>query len=202
MIDFYTWWTPNGRKVALALEEMELEYKTIPINIGKNDQFTPEFIKINPNSKIPAIVDRSLKEPLAVFESGAILIYLAEKTAKFIPQEPAKKAVVLEWLFLQAASFGPNFGQLNHFRNLPEPLDYPILRFQTESDRLLKMMNQRLEKVPYLAGDDYTIADMMFYPWLVNFPRYSSNPAQLKAVEAWADKIGKRPKTEKVMHTP
>ena len=164
MIDLYTYTTPNGRKPAIALEELQLPYRIHTINIGKGDQFTPEFVAINPNSKIPAIFDRDTD--ITVFESGAILIYLAEKTGKLLPTEPGDRAKVMEWLMFQMASVGPMFGQLGHFRNAaPEPLPYAINRYDTETRRLLAVLDRQLADNPYIAGD-YSIADIATYPWI------------------------------------
>jgi len=164
MIDFYTYTTPNGRKPAILLEELEMSYCIHKIDIGKGDQFSPEFIAINPNSKIPAICDRDTN--ITVFESGAILIYLAEKTGKFIPQEIGDRAKVIEWLMFQMASVGPMFGQLGHFRNAaPEKILYAIARYEKETLRLLAVLDLQLAAKPYIAGQ-YSIADMATYPWV------------------------------------
>ena len=165
MIDLYTFTTPNGRKPAILLEELELPYSIHKIDIGKGEQFSPEFIAINPNSKIPAIIDRDTD--ITVFESGAILIYLAEKTGKFLPQEGAERVCVIEWLMFQMASVGPMFGQLGHFRNAaPEQIPYAITRYEKETLRLLGVLERQLVDKTYIAVD-YSIADMATYPWVV-----------------------------------
>jgi GST-like protein len=165
MIDLYTFTTPNGRKPAILLEELEMPYTIHSVNIGKDEQFAPEFLAISPNNKIPAIVDRDSHD-LAVFESGAILIYLAEKTGKLLPNRGKERIKAIEWLMFQMASVGPMFGQLGHFRNAaPEPLPYAIARYEKEALRLLGVMEGQLAKTPYLAGD-YSIADIATFPWV------------------------------------
>jgi GST-like protein len=168
MIRFYTWPTPNGQKVAIMLEETGLSYRAIPVNIGKGEQFDPEFLRISPNNKIPAIVDEEGPEgkPYAVFESGAILMYLAEKTGLYLPKEASAKYEVIQWLFFQMASIGPMFGQAGHFINYaPEPIPYAIERYTQEVLRLLGVLEKRLERRDYLA-DNYSIADMAAFPWV------------------------------------
>lgn len=168
MIDFYTFTTPNGQKPAILLEELQIPYTIHPIHIGRNEQFSPEFVAINPNSKIPAIIDRDtdLDTDITIFESGAILIYLAEKAGKFLPTSGSNRYQVLEWLMFQMASVGPMFGQFGHFRNFaPEKIPYGIERYQKEALRLLKVLDGQLGDRPYIAGD-YSIADMATYPWI------------------------------------
>jgi len=168
MIRFYTWPTPNGQKVAIMLEETGLSYRAIPVNIGKGEQFDPEFLRISPNNKIPAIVDEEGPEgkPYAVFESGAILMYLAEKTGLYLPKEASAKYEVIQWLFFQMASIGPMFGQAGHFINYaPEPIPYAIERYTKEVVRLLGVLEERLKGRDYLA-DNYSIADMAAFPWV------------------------------------
>lgn len=164
MIDFYTAGTPNGYKPAIMLEEIGLPYSIHKVDISKGDQFSPEYIEINPNSKIPAIIDR--EADISVFESGAVLIYLAEKTGKLLPTDPAERALVMGWLMFQMASVGPMFGQFGHFRNAaPEKIPYAIERYQKEATRLLKVLEHQLAKTTYMAGD-YSIADIATYPWV------------------------------------
>jgi len=164
MIDLYTWTTPNGRKVSVMLEECGLPYEVHPVDIGKGEQFGPEFLAICPNGKIPAILDREAR--VSMFESGAILIYLGEKTGRFLPASGAPRAAALSWLVWQMANVGPMFGQARHFASVaPERLPYAIDRYVTESARLLKVMDDRLAQVDYLAGD-YSIADIATYPWV------------------------------------
>ena len=161
MIDLYTWGTPNGQKASIMLEETGLEYEVHPVNIGEDEQFEAEFVAVSPNSKIPAIVD----DGVSIFESGAILIHLAEKTGKFLAAEGPARAKALEWLMFQMAGLGPMLGQANHFLNTAsEKIPYAIERYLTESARLLKVLDDRLAEVEYLAGD-YSIADIACYPW-------------------------------------
>jgi len=168
VIQFYTWPTPNGQKVAIMLEEAGLPYRAIPVNIGKGEQFDPKFLEISPNNKIPAIVDEEGPEgkPYAVFESGAIFMYLAEKTGLFLPKELAAKYEVIQWLFFQMASIGPMFGQAGHFLNYaPEPIPYAIERYTKEVVRLLGVLEKRLSEREYLTSA-YSIADMAAFPWV------------------------------------
>jgi GST-like protein len=161
VIDLYTWGTPNGQKASIMLEETGLEYEVHPVNIGEDEQFEAEFVAVSPNSKIPAIVD----DGLSIFESGAILIHLAEKTGQFLAADGPARAKALEWLMFQMAGLGPMLGQTNHFLNTaPEKIPYAIERFLAESARLLKVLDDRLAEVEYLAGD-YSIADIACYPW-------------------------------------
>jgi GST-like protein len=204
MIDLYTWTTPNGRKVSIMLEEVGLPYKAHAINIGKNDQFTPEFIAINPNSKIPAIVDSDGPDgkPISVFESGAILVYLAEKTGKFYSTDARKRAEQMQWLMFQMGGVGPMFGQNHHFRRAaPEKVPYGIERYQKETDRLYGVLNTRLGKVPYLAGE-YSIADMATYPWVARHEWHQVDLNKHPNVKRWFDEIGKRPAAAKGMNVP
>ncbi len=193
MIDLYTFTTPNGRKPAILLEELGLPYSIHKIDIGKGEQFSPEFIAINPNSKIPAIIDRDSE--ITVFESGAILIYLAEKTGKFLPQEGADRARVIEWLMFQMASVGPMFGQLGHFRNAaPEKLPYAIARYEKETLRLLGVLDRQLADNPYIAGE-YSIADMATYPWVVSAtsPYGGISLEEFPNVQRWIATMESRP---------
>ncbi|MGK7909254.1 MAG: glutathione S-transferase N-terminal domain-containing protein [Synechococcus sp.] len=193
MIDLYTYTTPNGRKPAIALEEFELPYRIHKIDIGKGDQFTPEFVAINPNSKIPAI--RDLDTEIAVFESGAILIYLAEKTGKLLPTEAGDRAKVIEWLMFQMASVGPMFGQLGHFRNAaPEQLPYAINRYDKETRRLLAVLDRQLATTPYIAGD-YSIADIATYPWVAaaTTPYLGQSLDEFPNAQSWTERMRARP---------
>ena len=192
-IEFYTYPTPNGRKPAILLEELELPYTIHKIEIGKGAQFSPEFVAINPNSKIPAIIDR--ETDITVFESGAILIYLAEKTGKLLPTDAVARTRVIEWLMFQMASVGPMFGQLGHFRNAaPEKLPYAVNRYETESLRLLGVLDRQLATHPYIAGD-YSIADIATYPWVIA----STSPYMGLSLEAfpnvgrWIETLKTRP---------
>jgi len=193
MIDLYTFTTPNGYKPAILLEELQLPYTIHKVHIGQGDQFKPEFVAINPNSKIPAIVDRDTA--ITVFESGAILIYLAEKTGKFLPTQGGDRARVLEWLMFQMGGVGPMFGQLGHFRNAaPEKLPYAINRYDTETRRLLKVMNGQLAEHPYLAGD-YSIADIATFPWVAASatPYLGITFEEFPNVQRWVDELWARP---------
>jgi GSH-dependent disulfide-bond oxidoreductase len=169
MIDVYFWTTPNGYKVTILLEELGWKYNVVPVNIGKGEQFKPEFLKISPNNRMPAIVDHEGPggTPISVFESGAILMYLAEKASwKFFPQDMRRRYDVVQWLMFQMASVGPMFGQANHFRNYaPEKIQYAIERYANEERRICNVIDKRISEVPYLAGE-YSIADMATYPWL------------------------------------
>lgn len=193
MIDLYTYTTPNGRKPAILLEELELPYTLHKIDIGKGDQFLPGFKAINPNSKIPAIRDRD--NDLAIFESGAILIYLAEKAGKLLPADVAGRAKVMEWLMFQMASVGPMFGQLGHFRNAaPEEIPYGVERYQRETLRLLDVLDGQLEHHPYIAGD-YSIADIATFPWVAaaKTPYLGISLAAFPNVDRWMETMQQRP---------
>ncbi|PSN19651.1 glutathione S-transferase [filamentous cyanobacterium CCP5] len=193
MIDLYTYTTPNGRKPAILLEELELPYTLHKVDIGKGDQFTPEFKAINPNSKIPAIRDRD--NDLAIFESGAILIYLAEKAGKLLPSDIAGRTQVMEWLMFQMASVGPMFGQLGHFRNAaPEKIDYAVERYQRETLRLLDVLDGQLEHHPYIAGD-YSIADIATFPWVAaaKTPYLGVSITAFPNVDRWLETMKQRP---------
>jgi GST-like protein len=205
VIDLYTWSTPNGRKVSIMLEECGLPYTVHPINIGKNvDQFTPQFVKINPNSKIPAIVDSEGPggEPITIFESGAILIYLAEKTGLFMPRDPRARVAALQWLMFQMGGVGPMFGQTHHFlRAAPEKVPYAIERYTKETRRLYGVLEGRLKSQAYLAGD-YSIADMATYPWVARHEWHLVELKDFPGVERWYDAIGARPAVAKGMAVP
>ncbi len=168
MIDLYTWTTPNGRKISIMLEETGLQYKVIPVDLGKEEQHSARFTAINPNQKIPAIVDHDLDgEPLAIFESGAILVHLAEKTGRFLPRDVRGRTAVMQWLMYQMSQVGPIIGQTGHFVNqAPEKIPYAIQRFINESLRIIAVLNAGLAEREYLAGD-YSIADIATYPWVV-----------------------------------
>ena len=205
MIDLYTWTTPNGRKPAIMLEECGLEYSVHPINIRNGDQFKPEFIKICPNSKIPAIVDHDAG--VSIFESGAILVHLAEKAGKLLPSKNPGRAKVLEWLFWQMANIGPMLGQANHFINAaPEKIPYAIDRYVTECARLIKVLDNQLTQTEYMAGA-YSIADIATYPWLVvGFPAIKAAKADVvgegASVARWLAAVGARPAVKKGMEVP
>jgi GSH-dependent disulfide-bond oxidoreductase len=200
MIDLYTFTTPNGRKASIMLEELELPYNVHKIDITKNDQFTDEFIRINPNSKIPAIIDQDTG--ITVFESGAILMYLAEKTGKLFPQEQKAKYQVIEWLMLQMASVGPMFGQLNHFKKFaPEKIPYAIARYETETLRLYGVLNKQLEKNEYLCGE-YSIADIATYPWVAIYKFQGLTLDNHPHLKSWVEKLQQRPAVQRGMKVP
>lgn len=192
MIDLYTWGTPNGRKVSIALEEMGLEYTVHPINIGKDDQFAPEFLKIGPNNKIPAIVDNDNGQ--SVFESGAILIYLAEKTGQFMPKDPAGRVAVMEWLMWQMGGFGPMLGQTHHFHKFnPGVAPYAEDRFLNETKRLYGVLDKRLGETAYVGGDVLSIADFAIWPWAARAEWQSVTFDDLPNVGRWYRELAARP---------
>jgi len=194
-IQLYSLATPNGQKVGIALEELGLLYEAHKVNIQQGDQFTDEFKAINPNSKIPAIVDPNGPggQPLAIFESGAILLYLAEKAGKLLPADPRKRSECIQWLFFQMANVGPMFGQFGHFyRFAKEKLPYAIERYTNEARRLYRVIDDRLGKAPYLAGD-YSIADMATYPWAANHQRQGVSFDDKPNLKRWYDAIAARP---------
>ena len=200
MIDLYTWTTPNGRKASIMLEEVGLPYKAIAINISKDEQFAPAFLKISPNNKIPAIVDHD--NDVAMMESGAILIYLAEKTGKLMPKDDRGRWRVLEWLMFQMASVGPNFGQVHHFVKFnPGKAPYAEQRFLAEAKRLYGVMDKRLGESEYLAGD-YSIADIATWPWVSRYDFQTIDLNDYPNVKRWYLKIAKRPAVEKGYHVP
>jgi GST-like protein len=204
MIDLYTWTTPNGRKASIMLEECALPYAVHPVNIGKDDQFKPEFIAINPNSKIPAIIDREGPEgkPYALFESGAILLYLAEKTGKLLPKATAQRYQAVQWLMFQMGGVGPIFGQVHHFlRAAKEQVPYAIERYTKETQRLYGVLNAQLGKSEYLAGD-YSVADIATYPWVARYEWHRTDLSAFPHVKRWFDAIGKRPAVAKGMQVP
>ncbi len=205
MIDLYTWSTPNGRKASIMLEEVGLSYTVHKIDIGKSDQFTPHFIAINPNSKIPAIVDPDGPggAPLTLFESGAILFYLAEKTGKFFPADAPRRYIVMQWLMFQMGGVGPMFGQAHHFmRNAKQQVPYGIERYGKEAARLYGVMDRRLSEARYLAGDEYSVADIATYPWVARHEWHRVNLAEFANVKRWFDEIGARPAVPRGMAIP
>lgn len=200
MIDLYYWPTGNGKKIAIMLEECGLEYHVIPVNIGKGDQFQPEFIKISPNSKMPAIVDHDVAgEPLTMFESGAILQYLAEKTGKFLPGDTRGKYLVLQWVYWQVGGLGPMAGQAHHFlRYSPQKIEYAMDRFRNETARLYKVMDERLAQVEYL-GKDYSIADMAAWPWVYRYEWQEQDLNDFPNLKRWFETISARPAVVKAL---
>jgi len=204
MIDLYTWGTPNGRKVSIMLEETGLPYRVHKTDISKNEQFKPEFIALNPNSKIPAIVDPEGPggKPLPLFESGAILIYLAEKTGKLLAKDPAARYTTLQWLMFQMGGVGPMFGQVHHFlRAAPEPVPYAIERYGKETRRLYGVLDAHLGKTDFLAGD-YSIADVATYPWVARHEWHKVSLGDFLNVERWYKAISARPAVVRGMQVP
>ncbi|MFF3702133.1 MULTISPECIES: glutathione binding-like protein [Pseudomonas] len=200
MIDLYYWTTPNGHKITLFLEETGLPYTLHPINIGKGEQFAEDFLKIAPNNRIPAIVDHDTADgqPLSLFESGAILLYLAEKTGQFIPKELRGRQEALQWLFWQMGGLGPMAGQNHHFnRFAPEKIPYAIKRYVDETARLYGVLNKRLADRPFVAGNDYSIADMAIYPWIVSHTWQQQNLDDFPALKGWFQRIQARPATQR-----
>jgi GST-like protein len=201
MIDLYHWPTPNGHKITIFLEEAGLPYRLHPVNIGKGEQFRPEFLAISPNNRIPAIVDNEPGDggaPVSLFESGAILLYLAEKTGRFLPKDLRGRAEVLQWLFWQVGGLGPMSGQNGHFVHYaPEKIPYAIERYQKETNRLYGVMDRRLADRPFLAGD-YSIADIASYPWVVPYERYGQNLADFPHLNRWFEAIRARPAVARV----
>lgn len=204
MIDFYFWPTPNGYKIAIALEEFGLDYAVKPINILKGEQHDPAFLAISPNNRVPAIVDHDGPggAPHAVFESGAILLYLAAKTGKFWPEDAVKQSVVTQWLFFQCANVGPMFGQCGHFRGYADQkIDYAINRYQGETRRLYGLIDRELAKKPWIAGDDYSLADMATYPWMVSGQQalHGIDIGEFPHVARWLEAAGARPAVQRGM---
>ena len=204
MIELHTWSTPNGRKVSIMLEELGLSYSVHPVNIGKDEQFRPEFLAISPNNKIPAIVDPDGPggKRFALSESGAILIYLGEKTGRFIPTDPATRYVALQWLMFQMGGLGPMLGQTHHFlRAAPEPVPYAIKRYKDETRRLYGVLDKRLAEAEHLAGE-YSIADIASYPWVARHEWHQIELGDFPNVRRWYDAIGARPAVQRGMKVP
>jgi GST-like protein len=204
MIDVYSWATPNGHKVHIMLEECGLrlnrDWRAIPVNIGQGDQFAADFLKISPNNKIPAMVDPNGPDgkPISLFESGAILLYLAGKTGKFLPKSDRDKYEALQWLMFQMGGVGPMLGQNHHFRiYAPEKIEYAINRYTNETKRLYGVMNKRLESSRFLAGKQYSIADMAVFPWLRNWQNQGIDWADYPHLKAWFDGIAARPAVQR-----
>ncbi|HUR89213.1 MAG TPA: glutathione binding-like protein [Ramlibacter sp.] len=200
MIDVYTWPTPNGHKVHIMLEECGLPYNAHAVNIGAGDQFKPDFLAISPNNKIPAIVD--LDGPggraISLFESGAILVYLASKTGKFLPKAERPKWEVLQWLMFQMGSVGPMLGQVHHFRTYaPEKIPYAIERYSNEAKRLYNVIDKRLSRSEWLACDEYSIADIATWPWLRNWKNQGIELDELPHLKAWFERIEQRPAVQR-----
>ena len=199
MIDVYYWPTPNGHKITMFLEETALDYTIKPVNIGKGEQFEPEFLRIAPNNRMPAIVDHVPAdggEPISVFESGAILQYLAEKTGKFLPKAIRERVIVNEWLFWQMAGLGPMAGQNHHFnRYAPDKIPYAIERYERETRRLYRVIDKHLKDRTFVAGNDYSIADMAIYPWIVPHQAQHQDLEDTLELKRWFLSIHDRPAT-------
>jgi len=200
MIEVYSWATPNGHKIHVMLEECGLAYRAIPVDIGKGDQFAPEFLAISPNNKIPAIVDPDGPDgaPISIFESGAILFYLAAKTGRFLPQDLRGRYRTMEWLMFQMGSVGPMLGQAHHFRlYAPEKLPYAIDRYSNEARRIYGVIDRRLGASRYIAADEYTIADIAIFPWLRSWKNQGIVLDEFPALKAWFDGIAARPAVQR-----
>ncbi len=204
-IDLYSWTTPNGRKVSIALEELGLDYKAHAIDIGKGEQHEPAFLKISPNNRIPAIVDSEGPdgEPVSVFESGAILLYLAEKTGQLMPRDPREKIKAMEWIMWQMGGFGPMLGQAHHFmRFADEQVPYAIERYGKETKRLYGVLDRRLAEATYLAGDSYSMADIITYPWAARHEWHAVDLGDFSNVKRWYDVLSARPAVQRGMDVP
>jgi len=202
LIDLYTWPTPNGHKIHIMLEETGLPYTVHPIDIQSGDQFKPEFLKISPNNKMPAIVDQDGPggKPMPLAESGAILFYLASKTGKFLPADVRDRWVVMQWVMFQMGHIGPMLGQAHHFLGYAqEKLEYAMNRYRNEANRLYGVLDRRLKEVPYIAGREYTIADMSIMPWLRAPERQGVNIDEYPRVRDWRDKIAARPAVQRAL---
>ncbi|RRO06431.1 GSH-dependent disulfide bond oxidoreductase [Pectobacterium aquaticum] len=201
MIDLYYAPTPNGHKITLFLEEANLPYHLHRVNISKGEQFKPEFLAISPNNKIPAIVDTQPAKgdtPISLFESGAILLYLAEKHSVLLSTSLRERTATLQWLFWQVAGFGPMLGQNHHFNHYaPQPVPYAIERYQQETQRLYRVLDKHLQDSPWLAGENYSIADIATYPWVVSYARQRVDLDDYPAVKAWYTRISERPATQR-----
>jgi GSH-dependent disulfide-bond oxidoreductase len=205
MIDLHYWPTPNGKKVTILLEEAAIPYRIVPVNIGRGDQFTDEFLHMNPNHRMPVMVDTAPTgggAPIAIFESGAIMMYLAEKVGRFFPQDTRGKYAVTQWLIWQMANQGPKSGECGHFRRLGDKQgdqSYAVRRFTDEVNRLYGVLNNRLHESPYLAGSEYTIADMISYPWTVNWAAQGQDIEEFPYFKRWQTELAARPAVQKGM---
>ena len=205
MYDVHYWPTPNGKKVTILLEELGAQYRIVPCNIGRGDQFSADFLKMNPNHRMPVLVDHDPAgggEPIAIFESGAIMMYVAEKEGKFFPQATRHRYQVTQWLIWQMANQGPKSGECGHFRRLGDTKGdqtYAVTRFTDEVNRLYGVLNNRLYQSRYLAGDEYTIADMISYPWTVNAEAQGQDINEFKYFKRWFEELGNRPAVKRGM---
>jgi len=203
MIQLYTWVTPNGKKVSIMLEELGIPYEVHAVNLGQGDQFKPEYLAINPNNKIPAIIDADGPggEPFTLFESGAILLYLAEKSGKLWPADMRQRYTVIQWLMFQMGGVGPMFGQANYFYRLKEKVPYAIERFHKEARRLYNVLDQELARKEYLAGE-YSIADIATYPWVWRHEIHQVKLEEYPNVKHWYETISERPAVQRGMEIP
>jgi len=203
MIQLYTWGTPNGKKVSIMLEELELSYEVHPVNLTQRDQFKPEYLAINPNNKIPAIIDDDGPggKPFTLFESGAILMYLAERSRMLWPTDMRQRYMVIQWLMFQMGGVGPMFGQANYFHRLEEKVPYAIARFHNEARRLYGVLNNQLGRQEYLAGE-YSIADIATYPWVWRHEMHQVKLEEYPNVKRWYDRISRRPAVQRGMEIP
>lgn len=204
MIDLYTWPTPNGRKISIMLEELGLPYRVHAVDITKNEEFSPEFLAINPNAKIPVIIDSEgpAGKPFTLFDSGAILIYLAEKHGRYLSNDAHTRYLTLQWLLFQMGDVGPMFGQAHHFlRFAPQAVPYAIERYTKEVRRLYGVLDQRLAEAEFFAGE-YSIADIALYPWVARHEWHQANLADFPNVQAWFGRIGERPAVQRGMIVP
>jgi GSH-dependent disulfide-bond oxidoreductase len=203
MYDVHYWPTPNGKKVTILLEECGAEYKIVPCNIGRGDQFSTEFLKMNPNHRMPVLVDRAPEgggAPIVVFESGAIMMYVAEKLGKFWPQDTRGKYQVTQWVMWQMANQGPKTGECGHFRRLGDKQgdqSYAVRRFTDEVNRLYGVLNNQLYRSRYLAGEEYTVADMICFPWTVNWNAQGQDIEEFKHFKRWFEEVGARPAVQR-----
>jgi GSH-dependent disulfide-bond oxidoreductase len=201
MIDLHYWTTPNGHKITIFLEEAALPYRIVPVNISKGDQFKPDFLAISPNNRIPAIVDHAPKDegiPISVFESGAILVYLAEKIGKFLPTGFRDRSRVMEWLFWQMGGLGPTAGQNHHFSHYaPEKIPYAVERYVKETNRLYGVLNKQLADHEFVAGGSYSIADIASYPWIVPYERQAQKLEDFPHLKRWFDAMRERPAVQR-----
>ncbi len=203
MFDLHYWPTPNGKKVTILLEELGVPYRVVPVNIGRGDQFTPEFLALNPNHRMPVLVDHAPTDggaPISVFESGAIMLYVASKLGRFLPQAARKKAEVQEWLIWQMANQGPKLGECGHFRRLGDTKgdqSYAVKRFTDEANRLYGVLNNRLYDRRYLAGDEYSVADMCCFPWTVNWKLQGQDIEEFPYFKRWHQELAARPAVQR-----
>ncbi len=205
MIVLYTWSTPNGRKVSILLEELGLPYEVRPVDITQRAQFAPEFLALNPNGKIPVIVDPEGPDglPIVVFESGAILIYLAEKAGRLLPRDLRSRTEVMQWLMFQMGGVGPMLGQAHHFLKFaPEPVPYAVERYRNEARRLYGVLERHLASRDWVAGDDYSIADIAIYPWIARHEWQQITLDDFPVVKAWFERVGARPAVQLGMRVP